>query len=251
MPLSETVAEEHADGSLAWREVRYTAERGVEAVATVVAPLSTRITRGVVLAHGGSDDGRRFFLAEAAVLATRGAAVILPVTRTRLDDGIDAFAADARTAVLTERAALDVLLAAGAPPDGLSFLGHSAGGAYAAALCAVEPRLARIVIFANGAGPLGRLSLAEGLSRHRVIAADELDAVTDWFDLARFVSVERRAELMVQHGRMDQTVPIEAAEALFEAAAPPKSWVEYDWDHGLDADPHARSDRAEFVFGAS
>ncbi len=87
------------------------------------------MTRGVVLAHGGSDDGRRFFLTEAAALAARGAAVILPVTRIRQNDGVDAFAAEVRNAVLTERAALDVLVEAGAPPGALSFLGHSGGGA--------------------------------------------------------------------------------------------------------------------------
>ncbi len=41
--------------------------------------------------------------------------------------------------------------------------------------------------------------------------------------------------------------PIAAGRALFDAAASPKLWAEYDWDHGLDADPQARKDRAEFV----
>ena len=72
--------------------------------------------------------------------------------------------------------------------------------------------------------------------------------MTAWFDLGNFVAVHRRAELLVQHGRADDAVPLEAGRALFDAAASPKRWIEYDWDHGLDADPHARSDLAQFVF---
>jgi len=250
VPLSVSLLAERGDGILYWREVNFAADCGVEGIATVLLPMSKTVTRGVVLAHGGSDDGRRFFVSEAAALAAQGAAVILPVTRIRQDDGVDAFATDARNAVLTERAALDVLVEAGAPPGALSFLGHSGGGALGAILSAVEPRLARIVIFGNGAGSLARSALALGLSRGCVFT-EELAAVTDWFDLAHFVGVDRRAQLLVQHGRADQTVPMEAARALFEAAAPPKLWAEYDWDHGLDADPQARKDRAEFVMNPS
>ena len=75
----------------------------------------------------------------------------------------------------------------------------------------------------------------------------EQAAVADWFDAARFVATPRSARLLVQHGRIDDTVPIEEGRALFDAAATPKTWAEYDWDHGLDADPVAREDRADFV----
>ncbi len=245
-PLAMSLLDERTDDRLLWREVGFAADVGVEALATVVLPLSTTVTFGVVVAHGGSEDGRRFFLSEAAALADRGAAVILPATRIRNNDGVDSFATDVRIAVLTERAALDVLLELGAPADALSFLGHSAGGALGAVLSAVEPRLTRLVIFANGAGALFRADLARGLSGGGVVS-QELVAATDWFDPAHYVAVRRRAQLFVQHGRIDTTVPIEAARALFEAAATPRLWTEYDWDHGLDADPQARNDRAHFV----
>jgi hypothetical protein len=246
VPLSVSVLGDHADGILGWREITFAAGCGAKGMATVVRPTSKAVTRGVVLAHGGSDDGRQFFVSEAAALAARGAVVIVPVTRIGLGDGVDAFASDVRNAVLTECAALDVLIEAGAPPDALSFLGHSAGGAIGAILSAVEPRLARIAIFANGAGATARSALALALSRSSV-CTEELAAVTNWFDLAHFVGVDRRAHLLVQHGSADRTVPIEAGRALFDAAAHPKRWAEYDCDHALDADPQARNDRAEFV----
>ena len=246
VPLSMSLLAERADEDLHWREVTFAANEGVHAVATVVLPTSKTVTGGVVLAHGGSDDGRRFFLSEAAALAAQGVAVILPAIRVRQTDGVDAFAADVRNAVRIERAALDVLIEVGAPPGVLSFLGHSGGGALAGILSAVEPRLARIGIFAYGAGVLARSGMARGLSQGGEVTPN-VAAATNWFDLGRFVGVERRAQLLVQHGRADQTVPIAAGRALFDAAALPKLWAEYDWDHGLDADPQARTDRARFV----
>lgn len=154
---------------------------------------------------------------------------------------------DVRDAVLTERAALDVLIEwAGAPREELSFLGYSGGGALGAILCAVEPRLSRIGIFGYGAGTLARSARAREIRAGRAFAGD-VAADGDWLDAARFVGVERSARLFVQHGRSDRTVPIIQGRALFDAAAFPKLWVEYDWDHGLDADPQARKDRADFV----
>lgn len=246
VPLSLSLLPDRTDEYLHWREVTFAAGAGVEAVATVVLPVSEPVRWGVVIAHGGSDDGRRFFLSEAAALAARGVAVILPAVRIRQNDGVDAFAADVRNAVRIERAALDVLVEAGAPPGALSFLGHSAGGFLGGILSAVEPRLAGIVIFAYGAGALVRSGWVRALVREGAVTADAV-GVANWFDLGRFVGVERRARLLVQHGRADQTVPIAAGRALFDGAASPKVWAEYDWDHGLDADPQARADRAEFV----
>ena len=44
---------------------------------------------------------------------------------------------------------------------------------------------------------------------------------------------------------------MQAGRALFDAAAQPKLWAEYDCDHGLDTDPQARRDRAELVMNPS
>jgi len=243
--VSVSVSGEHEQAGVVWREVTFAADPSTVVTATVVSPLGQRVTRGAVLAHGGTDGVRRFFLSEAAAMAAGGAIVILPVTRMRPQDGIDIFAATVRTAVLTERAALDVLVEMGAPPDTLCFLGHSAGGFLGAILAAVEPRLARIVIFSYGAGTLIRTSLATTLSCGGPVT-NEMTCAADWFDAARFVAVDRRAELPIQHGRRDRDVPVDAGRKMFDAAAQPKLWLEYDWDHGLASERH-KDDRAKFV----
>lgn len=215
------VLDERIDDGLIWREVSIVVDLDAEGFATVVLPVTDTVRRGVVLAHGGSQDGRRFFRSEAAALAGQGAVVVLPATRMRTDDGVDTFVADVRVAVLTERAALDVLFEFGTPAEALSFLGHSAGGALGAVLSAVEPRLAGLVIFANGGGVLFRDDLARGLSGGGPVS-DGAAAVGRWLDPAHYVGVGRRAKLLIQHGRADQIVPIQAARALFDAAANPK-----------------------------
>lgn len=233
-----------AVGAVRQQELRLAVSAGVDAVATMLIPKSA--SRGVVLAHGGGQDGRRRYLSEATALAADDALVILPAPRIRQDEGVDVFASDVRHAVLTERAALAVLLESGAAPNALAFLGHSAGGALGAILRAVEPRLSRIVIFGNGAGPLAKSALAHGLSAGHCITEDQL-ATADRFDPARFVGVDRRAPLLVQHCRSDDIAPIEAGRTLFDAAAQPKLWAEYDCGHELDAHPRARAGRAAFL----
>ncbi len=84
-----SVSGEHEHAGVVWREVTFAADPSTVVTATVVSPLGQRVTRGAVLAHGGTDDGRRFFLSEAAAMAAGGAIVILPVTRMRPQDGID------------------------------------------------------------------------------------------------------------------------------------------------------------------
>lgn len=66
-----------------------------EHVGTLVRPPGD-ILGGVVIAHGGQDDGRRFFLAEAESFAARGFAVVLPVTRLPDHGDIDASTASNR-----------------------------------------------------------------------------------------------------------------------------------------------------------
>lgn len=57
---------------LRWETLSLDVRPGLTASATLVSTGNNR-GPGVVLAHGGTDDGRRFFLDEAGELARRGA----------------------------------------------------------------------------------------------------------------------------------------------------------------------------------
>ncbi|MGI8589775.1 MAG: hypothetical protein ACR2M5_02115 [Nakamurella sp.] len=71
---------DHQKADVRYREISFDIRPGVSGVATVVDAGRTA-GPGVVLAHGGSDDGRRFLLTEAEQLARQGATVVLPTTR--------------------------------------------------------------------------------------------------------------------------------------------------------------------------
>lgn len=75
-------------------------------VATLVTPARAN-GAGVILAHGGTDDGRRFFAQAAVHLARPGYTVATPATRMRLEPEWPATEASIRRAVDVHRAALD------------------------------------------------------------------------------------------------------------------------------------------------
>jgi cephalosporin-C deacetylase-like acetyl esterase len=135
------------------------------------------------------------------------------------------------------RQALDLLAARGAKR--LAFYGHSNGGTQGAALSARDPRLAAVVIAAMGTHHARYLRRAGATDPEYLAAVERLDPI-------HFVGHPGPARLF-QYGLRDTVVDRDSAYALYEAAAEPKAWREYDWDHGVDADPQARVDRYAFL----
>ena len=219
-------------------EIRFAAARRGEVEAFVVETDGAPPGRpGVVYAHGGSGPGKHLFVDQAVELARAGLTVVLPDTSMPSADEVDADERAFGDAVLVQRRALDVLAERGARRFG--HFGHSFGGMQGAVLSAVEPRLEAIVIGAMGTGLVERLR-AEGFTDDAVLARIER------LDPLHYVSVPGRRRLLVQQGRADDAVPLDAARRLFAAAAPPKDWAEYDCDHAIDAHPPALADRIRF-----
>ncbi len=233
------------DHDLQWRDVSFAVRPGLTGLATMVSGQERRV--GVVLAHGGSDDGHRFFVDEAAQLARRGATVVLPVTRFPPHAEIGEVAEVVRDAVLTELCAVDLLVGQVGPAARLCFLGHSAGGFLGAYLSALEPRLSRVAIFGYGVGTFTRLALHDIHRTGRALVDSDRKHL-QWLEPTNYVQVDNARQLMIQQGRYDTEVPMSEGRALFAAAVEPKRWAEYDCGHAIDADPRARADRAAFVF---
>jgi dipeptidyl aminopeptidase/acylaminoacyl peptidase len=229
------------------REISFEVRPGRQALATVI-DTGQHGGPGVVLAHGGSADGRRFFIDEARSLAEHGATVILPATGGPDRADVDIMAAAVRDAVLTERRAVTCLVhLAAAVPSSLCFLGHSAGGFIGALLSAVDPRLDRIAVFGYGVGTFPRFA-REDIENTGVRVDDRMAHVLDWLDPAHYVATPGTRALLIQHGRADDTVPIEEGRALYDAAAEPKRWAEYPCGHDIGVDAVATADRKEFLF---
>ncbi len=204
-----------------------------EHVGTLVRPPGS-VLGGVVIAHGGQDDGRRFFLAEAESFAAQGFAVLLPVTRLPDHGDIDASTTAIERSVRTYRWALDVL---SAHTGRLAFFGHSAGAFLGTVLAAADPRVSRYVFAGYGSGALTRLA---GPRSATYLAAIER------FDPRHSLSRRHPARVLVQYGRHDDAIRRDEALALHAAAGPDAEWAEYDCGHAVDS-PAARADRLSFI----
>jgi pimeloyl-ACP methyl ester carboxylesterase len=197
---------------------------------------------GLVLAHGGEGDGRRYFVDEAKELAAVGATVVVPSCGIPLVGDLARDEVAIERAVALQRRALDLLAARGATR--LGFFGHSAGGLQGAVLAATEPRLQAVAIAAMGTGLARRASeWFEQLSPSR----DEYLAAVERWEAAHLLRRAGRRRLLVQAARFDDNVPLEAVRDMYESAAEPKEWGEYDCDHGaVVVHPVAQADRLDF-----
>lgn len=245
-PLNVGFHDATVTDGLSVRELTYDNGAGGRAVATLMVPPRPTGT-GVVVCHGGSADGRFWFVPEATRLALDGGLTVL-LTAMSLpphgDPGASAAAMHAN--VLTHRRGLDVLTTwVDHDVDRLCFFGHSAGAFQGAYLSAVEPRLDALVLTSAGAGTLHRLAAAD-------LPPGEPGTGTylrflETLEPAPFVAVPGRRRLLFQHGRHDAVVLRPEALRLFEAAAAPKEWREYDCGHDTGAYPPAVADRLEFL----
>jgi pimeloyl-ACP methyl ester carboxylesterase len=191
-----------------------------------------------VIAHGGSDDGRRFFLDEAASFASRGAVVVLPVMRFPGHGDWARTEGSIQRSVRTYRWALDVLTAQGAPR--LAFYGHSGGAFFGTLVAAADDRLEALVLAGFGSGTLTRIA-----ARDRV-TPEYLDRL-DRYDPRHQLPRRGATRVLIQHGRQDEQVPIAEGRAMYAAAGGDDVvWAEYDGRHTID-DPAAYRDRLAFL----
>jgi hypothetical protein len=157
-PLRVHAGAGFSDHGAAVRELSYDDSTG-RRVAAFLVSAGGEGSPAVVIAHGGSADGRRLFLPEAAELARLGCIVLLAATSFPRHGDIGALRTAMRAGVLAQRRGLDVLIRwAECDPNRLGYYGHSGGAFQGAILSAVERRLAGLVLASAGSGTLVRLA---------------------------------------------------------------------------------------------
>jgi dipeptidyl aminopeptidase/acylaminoacyl peptidase len=205
--------------------------------AYLVMPVSTggRKLAGVVFAHGSGRDRSRF-LNEAKLLATRGAAVLLPtVPMNLMRDAADV--SYVRQAVLAERRAVDVLVTRGdVDRNRLGFVGHSWGGVLAGIMSGAEPRLAAVVV----------ASFTKRLTRYQGGPKEYFDQLTV-FDQHRWLAMPGKRRVLLQAGANDRWHPSQATDQLFASIAGHKESKDYPLGHDLVEPAEPVNDRREFL----
>jgi dipeptidyl aminopeptidase/acylaminoacyl peptidase len=219
-------------------DLTYDGGFGQPVEAYLVAPLRPPVRRlaGVVFAHGAGRDRTRF-LAEATILARRGALVLLPTVPMNMSGNAGDDITTIGRSVIAQRRAVDVLVAR---PEvdrrRLGFAGHSWGAVLGAVLAGSEPRLAAVVL-ASFTKPVSKYFGATKQYR------DEISV----FDQHRWLALRGNRRVLLQAGRLDGWHPADATDDLYTAIADPKERKDYQLGHDLVEPAEPVNDRREFL----
>lgn len=145
--------------------------------------------------------------------------------------------------------AVDVLLAQGnVDPARIGFSGYSYGGMVGVHFAGIERRLKAAVIMAGYGG-----SVTLATTANRVQGLSTLSCATRYawlrdnvpIEPIRFIPGAAPTALLFQIARFDTAVPLEDAQAVYDAASSPKEVLYYDTGHGLS--PQATVDRFNWL----
>ncbi|HEX6669493.1 MAG TPA: alpha/beta hydrolase [Gemmatimonadales bacterium] len=216
-----TLLEPPAELDLAVRKVTVTAADGVRLVAWVM-PLDPGSGPWLLICHGNagniSEAGRPYHYAGLR------------------EQGLSLFAFDYRGYGESE----------GTPTEEGLYLDAEAAYHYLRDSLGVPP--GRIVLFGHSLGSAVAVELARRVPAAGLILDGALTSVVEraqelfpyipvrWIAASRYPSIERVGQLSVPklflHARDDEVVPLAHGQRLFEAAAPPKRFVELRGTHG-------------------
>ena len=234
------------------RNFTYATPFGYRRAAYLVRPRAEKgAYAGILYLHWfdeAPNANREQFLEEAMALGKRGCVSLLIETmwsdrdwfikRTQADDY-----ANSIRQVIELRLALRLLLAEkGIDPTRLALVGHDFGAMYGLLLGGVEPRPRGYVLMA-GTPRFSDWYLyyppLDGAPRHA------FEAQMAPLDPIHNVAALAPAPILFQFGQQDPHVPIEQAQAFYDAAGTPKQIQWYDAGHALNED--ATNDRLAWL----
>ena len=241
-PLDERVRATHVEAGVTREELHYASPRGGRVTATLLSPVAAA-PPAMVFLHWGFGD-RRSFLSEAMAYARAGAAALL-VDAPGMGDrgrgmppvGRADVARDFLVQCVTDvRRGLDLLVARGADPNRLAFVGHSLGATIGGPLAGVEGRLSAIVLMAGvGDVSTGGWSFRPG---------EAYSAALRPYDGVAHVG-RSRAAIFFQFATRD--VFVSAARARCYVAAAPASARVARYPTGHRLSPEALRDRGAWL----
>jgi dienelactone hydrolase len=227
------------DYAIAVHDVSYANPKGDRVSGFLVVPPTEGRHPAIVYAHGAGGN-REEMVVQATWMAARGAVALvltLPPDEPAADpSGWEAALAQqldhTAATIVALRRAVDVLQSLpSVDPDRIAFVGWSAGARIGAILAGVERRIDAYALLSGGALPVARY--AEPAPKQlRATVERELGRI----DPLRHIRRAAPARLLIQDGRLDEVVPLEALESLARAGSQPKDvrWYE-DMGHAATA----------------
>jgi pimeloyl-ACP methyl ester carboxylesterase len=253
-PSSSTLAVQLQPASVTVRQLSYAQPDGSRNAATLVMPAGAASARkpAVLFLHWYEPprptSNRTEFLPDAIDLAQSGVVSLLVDTPWAADDWFPKRNA-ARdyefTVQMTAnvRRAIDVLLAqSGIDTTRVALVGHDFGAMWGALAAAEDPRITHLVYMA------GTRSFSDWyLFTPKKEGADKEAFVAKMAPLDPIVALGRIAPrpVLLQFGTKDQFVKNDAAQAMADAVAGPKTMKTYEFEHELTY--QARLDRLAWL----
>ena len=262
-PLNLKKTLDSTNNGVVFSTISFDSPAGGQATGIMNEPVGrTGLRPGMVVMHAsgsptGPVQGARVAMFEVRTLAQRGAVVIAidapyarrggwspPVLPPEMRDRPEQI-----QLMKDLQRAVDVLLAhESVDPARIAASGYSWGGMAAVHFVGIERRLKAAVITA---GYGGTVTAATNKVLLPYLATVSCEARNAWLqhmtpiEPIRFIPGASPTALLFQIARYDTAVPLEDAEAAYEAASAPKEVLYYDTGHGLNA--QANQDRFSWL----
>jgi dipeptidyl aminopeptidase/acylaminoacyl peptidase len=209
---------------------------------------------GLIVMHG-SGGSRLDLLDQGADYARLGVFVLLIDGPSARRDGefINFTSRDREEQIqlITDlRRAVDVLIAVGADPARIGYLGYSYGAAMGGQLAGVEPRISAYVLDVGDGGLVSHFTGPDDGGPPPGVSSAEWEA---WLSLMEpieplyFIGHASPSVILMQSARSDENIPISDAERWHAAASDPREVMWYDSGHWLP--PQAWCDQADWLRG--
>lgn len=205
---------------------------------------------GIVLAHGMPNTALGY-TSRATYLARHGAVVVVldapfarrkgPTLALTPQDSVEQvqLIIDLQRAVdlLVDRSEVD--------PNRIAFVGRSFGGLIGTQLTAVERRIKTYILSVCDGGEIIHYSGGEWFQSHSADKQKRWVKAMEPIEPIRYIHLASPAKLFFQFGLKDQSVSVENARMLYEAAPQPKTVKWYEADHELN--PQAYMDWLDWL----
>jgi len=242
-PLNLQKAVESTNNGVEVSTISFSSPDGGSVTGLLFDPVTRSSLRpGIVLMHGMPGNAR-VMAAHGQLLAEHGAVVIAidapfarrpgePVRFSTVDR------AEQIQLIKDLQRAVDVLRARpNVDDERIAYVGISYGGAMGALFVGIERRIGAAVLVVGDGGLVSHFTGPEDLN---FMASLSCATRVNWFramaplEPIRFIPHASPTALLLQNGRLDNLVPVAAADRLHEAAPDPKTIRWYSAGHGLN-----------------